>query len=329
MTETTPVQTLLSISLGYGLTRCLQVVADFGVADALDDTPQTAADLASRTGAHGGALERVLRLLVAHSVFSSQGGSYSHTPASRLLRADHPQSMRSLIRMTAIPAFTSAFGVLDDAVRTGAPVLDKVVPGGLWKYFSTRPEESRVFDEAMTGKAWGQIAGVLSAYDFSTFDCIADIGGGRGHLLKAVLAKTPHASGVLFDLAQALQNAAAASDRLQLQSGDFFKDVLPTCDAYLLMDVLHDWNDEDSLKILQAIRRVAPQQAKVLVIEGVVTESPSGNANLKMLDIWMLLLGGRQRSQREFADLFTKAGFTFSREIGIGPDASILEAVAA
>jgi len=79
-----------------------------------------------------------------------------------------------------------------------------------------------VFDEAMTGKAQGQIAGVLSGYDFSPFKTIADIGGGRGHLLQAVLGANPNARGVLFDQPHVVKDSAGiASARLELQGGDF------------------------------------------------------------------------------------------------------------
>ena len=178
----------------------------------------------------------------------------------------------------------------------------------------------------MVAKAHGQIGGIMAAYDFSGFGLIGDIGGGRGHLLHAILDSTPTAKGVLFDLPHVVEEAAGmASDRLRLQSGDFFKDTLPACDAYLLMEVIHDWGDEESVAILKAIRRAAPPHAKLLLIETIVPDDPGPDWS-KMLDIHMLtLLGGRQRTRREYEVLFDKSGFLVQREIDTGAGIAILE----
>ena len=196
-----PVDTLRQMAAGFWVPRCLHSVANLGVADALGDTPQSAAALAEATGADGAALDRVLRFLSAYGVFEHRNGLIAHTPASRRLRADHPHSMRSLVRMFALPVFWNAVGELEHSIRTGLPGTDKAAPGGFWGYLSANPEASRIFDEAMTGKAQAQVAAIVAAYDFSRFGAIADIGGGRGHLLQAVLSRAPQASGVLFDQA--------------------------------------------------------------------------------------------------------------------------------
>ncbi len=327
--QATPVDTLMRIAGGFSISRCLHVVADLGVADALDDTPQTPAELAKATGANAGAIGRVLRLLSAHGIFEVRDARFGHTPASRLLRADHPQSMRSFVRMIGLPVCWAAYGALDHSVRTGLPAAEKVVPGGLWSYFAEHPEAGRIFNEAMTAKAQGQIAGILGAYSFSGFGLIGDIGGGRGHLLQAVLAAAPKAKGVVFDLRHVVEQASgAASERLRLQAGDFFKADLPACDAYLMMDIIHDWSDEDSAKILKNLRRAAPARAKLLLIEAIIPDDPKPNL-AKMLDIHMLTLaGGRQRTQHEHAELLAHAGFRLEREIDVGGNFSILEAVA-
>src|SRR5918998_2382933 len=186
--EPNPFATLTQIAGGYCLPRCLHVVADLGVADALDETPRTAADLAASVGAHPDALGRVLRLLAAHGVFEMQGGDkFGHSPASRLLRSDHPQSMHAWARVTGLPILWSSFGAMEHSVRTGLPAAETVFPGGFWEYLAEHPEEGRVFNAAMVAKAQGAIAGILASYDFSGFGSIGDIGGGSGHLLRAVL----------------------------------------------------------------------------------------------------------------------------------------------
>lgn len=328
MIEPNPFETLRQIAGGYCLSRCLHVVADLDIADKLDEAPRTAAELAASVGAHPEALGRVLRLLSAYGVFDAFGDKFRHSPASRMLRTDHPHTMRDYVQMWGLPPFWASCGEMEQSVRTGLSVGDKVIPGGLWAYFAQNPNANAIFNATMQTKARTQIAGVLSAYDFSGFNLIGDIGGGRGHLLSALLERAPTAKGVLFDLPHVVKdNAGAVSPRLTRQAGDFFKDKLPVCDAYVLMEVIHDWSDAESVAILKAIRRVAPLHAKLLLIEEMVPDDPSP-AWAKMLDIHMLtLIGGKQRTRQEYEALFDAAGFSLKREIDTGAGISILEAV--
>jgi hypothetical protein len=328
MSETNPVHTLLQITGGYALSRCLHVVADLGVADALGDTPRTAAELAAAVGVDPAALGRILRLLAAHDVFAIQGDTICHTEASQILRSNHPHSLRAFIRVFGGAVNWSIYEALDHAVRTGRPATEKVLPGGLWAYRREHPDEGSMFNAAMTARARRYVAGVRAAYDFSGFDLVGDIGGGLGHLLLAVLDSAPTVKGVLFDLPPVISEASGlASERLQLQAGDFFTDPLPVCDAYLAMQVIHDWGDEDAVAILRAIRRVAPTHAKLLIIEHLIPDDPGPHWS-KILDIHMLtLLGGRERTRQEYAALLAQAGFAFAREIATGSDVVILEAV--
>ncbi len=148
--------------------------------------------------------------------------------------------------MLGIPVFWACYQDFKSTVCTGRPAAEKVIPEGVFAYLADHPELGQIFDAAMTAKGQVEIPIVLGAYDFSRFGTIADIGGGRGHLLQAILKATPTAKGVLFDLPQVINNVqSSASDRLRLQGGDFFKDALPICDAYVLMEVIHDWSDAE------------------------------------------------------------------------------------
>lgn len=326
MKEPTPFNTLFQVSAGYCVARCLHSVADLGVADHIDQVPQSAEALAAATGAQVDALQRVLRLLVSHDIFEMVDGLYTHSPTSRLLRDDHPQSMRPLVRMFGLPGMWAIMGELGHSLSTGEPAANKAF-GGLWQYLATHPDARRIFDEAMAAKSRRQARGVVNAYDFSGFDCVGDIGGGRGQLLETVLRAAPRARGILFDLPQVIEQLEdRVPDRVHLQAGDFFKDTLPTCDAYLIMEVIHDWGDEESAVILRAMRRSAPANARLLVIETTMPDQP-GRSWPMMPDIWMLTCGGRQRTRLEHATLLGDSGWQFMREIATEAGVSILEAV--
>jgi len=329
MSEIDPFETLRQISGGYCLSRALHVLAELNVADALDETAQSATELAKAVDANPDALSRVLRLASAHGVFEQQDESFRHSAASRVLRSDHPQSMRAFVRMFGLAINWDAYGELEYSVRTGRRAMEKTLPEGIWSYLGQNPEANSIFNAAMLAKAQGQIPAIVSSGNFSRFNVIGDIAGGRGHLLAATLEAAPESKGVLFDLPHVVKEASSlASSRLTLQGGDFFKDPLPRCDAYILMEVIHDWPNKEAVAILQAIRQAAVPGATLFLIEAVVPLGPEPDWS-KMLDIHMLtLLGGRQRTLREYKALLEEANFTFQREIDTGAGISIIEAVA-
>ena len=325
MSQLPPHEALQQVTAGYFLSRCLQIVADLGVADHLGDEPATPSALAQATGSNPIALGRALNLLCTHGIFERRDGKVLHTPVSRLLRTNDPHSMRSFVRMFGLPVVWTYAMNLDRVVRTGEPLGEDVVPGGFWGHLAGNPAASRLFDEAMTAKARALVGGAVAAYDFSKFKLIADIGGGRGHLLQAILAACPGSKGVLFDQPHVIDQASGvASDCLSLRAGDFFRDELPACDAYILMEVIHDWPDEESRAILKAVRRAAPKHAKLLLIEAPIPDDPSPSWP-KTLDIVMLTLGGSQRTTDEYRALFAASGFQLDRVIYIGAAYSIFE----
>lgn len=305
-----PLDVILQTTGGYCVARALHVAADLGVADHIDAGGSPVDELAGKTGADADALGRILGLLSAHGIFSVDSGTVSHNPVSSILRSDHPQSARDLARMFGLPVFWESFGHLDHSVRTARPAVEKAHPDGLWAWLAERPEASAVFNGAMIGKSFGQVAGVVGSFDFARFSRIADVGGGRGHLLLAILDKYPHATGLLFEQPHVIDEVRdIASARLQLQAGDFFADELPQSDAYILMEVIHDWDDEESLQILSAVRRSARKGSALLLIEQLMPATP-GPHWVKMLDVHMMaLFAARQRRQEEYDQLAEQSGF--------------------
>lgn len=302
------------LATGHFLPRCLQVVAELGVADHIGDEPAGLELLARQSGCDAPALARMLRLLETANVFQRAGDGWVHTELSRHLRSDHPQSMRAFARMIGGPIQWAAAGALKSAAETGHSAITTVVPGGMWEYFKDHPEEARLFDAAMTSKSAAEIAALIPAFDFTGYPRIADIGGGRGHVLAAVLAAAPSSTGILFDLPHVVA-AAAQGARLQVQGGDFFHDALPEADAYIVSQVLHDWGDQEAAAILRAVRRAAPAGSHLLVIEQVLPPGP-GPHPAKVLDVVMLALtGGRERTRDDYASLFEAAGFRLDRVV--------------
>jgi SAM-dependent methyltransferase len=305
------------------VSRCIHVIADFGVADVLDDEPVGAEQLAARTGLDADALARMLRLLSAHGLFALGPDGYVHTPRSELLRSDHPQSMRSFARMIGTSSW-AAFTDLAEPARTGRPARGWQA---MMAHFAEHPDEAALFSQAMVDKSATVAPAVVEAYDFSSFAKIVDVGGGTGRLLATILERCPEVTGVLFELPHVIADAEdAASDRLRLVAGDFFADALPEADAYVLMEVLHDWTDEDAARILAAVRRAAAPGARLIVVEVLVPDTP-GPDHSKLLDIIMLAVtGGRERTRDQYEKLFADAGFRFERVVPTRSSYFVVEA---
>jgi hypothetical protein len=329
MEEINPFETLRQISGGYCLARAVHVLAELNVADALGETPQSAVELAEAVGANPDALFRVLRLASAHGVFEQQGEIFRHSAASRMLRSDYPQSMRAFVRMFGLAINWDAYRELEYSVKTGRRAMEKTLPEGVWSYLGRHPEANNIFNSAMLAKAQAQIPAIIQSGNFLRFKLVGDIAGGRGHLLRAILDAAPATKGILFDLPHVVNEASdLASSRLTLQGGDFFKDPLPRCGAYMLMEIIHDWPDHEAVAILKAVRQVALPGAVLFLIEAIVPEGPEPDWS-KMLDIHMLtLLGGKQRTLKEYKALLAQSDFELKEAIDTGTGISIIEAPA-
>jgi len=319
--QVNPGETVLRLAIAYWASRCLQLVAELGIADALGDEPQSAESLARASGVQPRALLRVLRSLTNHGIFMHDGERFAHNDASRMLRTGAPGSMRSLARMMGLKIHWDAYRELDFSLRTGQPAIVEAAQGSFFEYLRQHPDEGRIFDEAMTGKPMPPIA---DAFDFTHFKTIGDIGGGLGHLLQHVLDRSPEAHGILFDLPEVVARARERKlPRVSYVGGDFFKDPIPACDAYLMMTVLHDWSDTESVAILENLKSAAPRAAKLLLIEGVI--EPAARDDLMLdVDIEMLVMStGRERTRAEWTSLLAGAGFRLIRVIPAPPYAVI------
>lgn len=325
--DSVPPDHLLGLATAHLGARALHVIAELGTADALAAGPRTAEELARDADANSDALHRLLRLLETHGLFScDDAGRWANTPGSQRLRSDHPMSLRPFVRMSGQPINWGAFTALDRTLRTGEPGLLAVDPDGLWAYYDTHPDQRAVFNQAMSAKAHGDIAAVLGSYDFSRHRRIADIGGGNGHLIAAILAATTDTGGVLFDLPQVVAEVPPAP-RLEIVGGDFFTDPVPACDAYLIMQTVHDWDDEQATAILAAVARAGrPAAATVLLVEMVLPEGPEPHT-AKILDVMMLAVtGGRERTRAQYATLLDGAGIELIDVISTDAPVSIIEA---
>lgn len=329
MEKLAPPLQLLNLSMSYLVPRSLHVITELGVADHLDKEPKDAVALADATGALPDRLHRLMRLLAVHGIFEMASESrFRHNEISRLLRSDHPRSMRNQILAVGARSRWEAACELKHTVLFGETGFRKALGMDLFEHNSKHPAEGAIFDKAMRAKAQTDIAAVLSTYDFSDSGLIVDVGGGSGHMLAAILEKTG-GKGVLFDLpAVAERVRGAGSHRFEIVAGDFFADPLPQGDTYLLMQVLHDWADDEAVEILTALRKAARPNARLLVIEMVIPEGTATHPAHELDLLMMVLTGGRERTQAEYSSLMSATGWSLLRVISPPGPSTILESVA-
>jgi hypothetical protein len=318
---------------GYRVSQGISVAAQLGIADLLADGPRSSDELAASTGADADALYRLLRALATVDVLhESDDRRFSLTPLGEGLRSDVEDSLQGWAAFSGSAAYWAAWGDLAHSVRAGVNAFQHVHGTDVWTYRSARPEESALFDRAMVSLSGQGARDAVAGYDFTPFGTIADIGGGIGAFLSRILVAAPDARGVLFDQthvvagAPAVLDAAGVADRCAIVGGSFFDGIPGGADLYVLRSVVHDWEDEDAVRILGSVRRAVPDHGTVALVERIVVGPNEGPA-AKWSDLNMLVApGGRERTQAEFDDLFRRAGFRSTRTVAAGPTHSFVEA---
>jgi O-methyltransferase domain len=300
---------------GAALSRAVTSIADLGVADLIEaGQPQPVEHLARASKTHEPSLYRILRFLASHGLFrENEDRHFDHTPLSAALRTDAPGSYRAGAQLYHV--LFAAWDGLHHTVQTGEPGFNKVFGAPLFDHIQRHPELGPVFDAGMTSLNCYETDAMLEAYDFTGINVLADIGGGNGSFLSALLTRYPNMNGILFDLGHVTGRAkerlktAGLAERCNVIEGSFFESIPAGADAYHLRHIIHDWTDEQCAQILGHCRKVIPDDGKLLITDCVV---PAGNEPCmsKNMDITMLAFpGGQERTEAEFRSLFSASGF--------------------
>ncbi len=332
-----PSAVMLNLTIGHWVSRLIHMAATLRLPDLLKAGPRTVDELATAAGVQPMALYRVLRALASVGVFAeTTGGRFKLTPLAATLQSGVPGSMRSWALMINENYNWNAWEELLHGVTTGQATFRKAHSMSFFEYLEKHPEDLKVFGESMTSLSTAENPAIAAAYKFSRLRTLVDVGGGHGSLVATILEANPKLKGVLFDQPSVIAGAekdqhvtaTGVAERCTLESGDFFASVPKGGDAYIMKYILHDWDDERSVKILANCRAVMNPKGRVLVVDNVI---PPGNdpAWGKLLDIQMLVIGGRERTKKEFAAMFAKAGLKLTRVWPTASPLSIVEGVRA
>ncbi len=325
-------QTLMRMLTGAWVTQAVATAAKLGIPDVLASGPKTPEEVAAKTGAHAGATKRLMRALAGLGVFApADGGRYGLTELGERLREDFPGSLKHTFIAETDGVHWRSWEKVLDSVRTGEPRPQAVFGMPVFDYYTKNLEEGEQFGRAMESVSGFAAHAVLEAYDFGGIRTLADIGGGNGSMALAVLGRYPEIRGIVFDLpyieAQATERirSAGVAGRCRFEAGDFFERAPKGADAHLLKFILHDWNDEDSLRLLRRCREAIDPDGRLLVLEVLVPEENRPDF-AHMMDLNMLVMtGGMERTAKEYDSLLNRSGFRLSRIVPTASPFSVIE----
>jgi hypothetical protein len=313
------------------ITKPIFVISELGIADLMCDGPKSVEALAEKTDTHAPTLFRILRALSSVGVFvQTEDRVFGLTPLAQCLFSN---ALRPIARMFLSEWHDKAWNGLSHTVRTGEPGFDYTFGKPSFEWFEEHPEERSILDQGQASKAVGFANAVIENYDFSDFKSICDIGGGQGAFLIQLLTAYPSIRGYVADLPEAVVSAEKAivkanlGDRCKAITYDFNKETPPACDAYFLVNVLHDWNDEICIQILKNIIASMNADSRLWIIEYILEPGP-GFSVAKLLDIEVLVMsGGCERSIDEYKNLIAAAGLQVSRIIPTKSGPTMLESL--
>jgi hypothetical protein len=314
---THPNVAMLEFVQNFWLVGAISVATDLGIADILKNGPKTIHELAKLTGTLEDPLYRIMRVLASQDIFKElKNRKFSLTPLAKSLQEEQ---LKFFIQHTLNPLQFNITGEMIHSVRTGRNSSELFIKEGIFEHIGQSEDLNKLYNKAMTNTSKMQVAAILPAFDFGKYHTIIDIAGGQGFFLSSILKKYNTPKGTIFDLPQVTENSVnfpektGLSGRLDFIAGSFFEIIPSGGDLYLLKNILHNWNDEDSVKILRNIRNVIPQKGRLLIIE-IIIEKDNYPSWGKMMDLYMMIgVNGRERTREEYAELLKKSGFRIEK----------------
>ncbi|MFD9648890.1 methyltransferase [Streptomyces sp. NPDC059082] len=311
-----PPMRLRELVFGAACAAAVRAAARLGVADALDETPMTAEDLAAAVDTDPRTLRRLLRALSCQGVFTERpDGTFAHTEMSRLLREDDPHSLRYIALWCTEPWTWDVWPKLDEAVRSGRNVFEDVYEREFFSYLNEdAPETAYVFTRAMTTSSRQSAEDVAGLLDLGDASSVADIGGGQGHVLASLLEKHPELHGTLLDLPAVVGNAdprlregGTRASRDTIVPGDCRQSIPFRADVYVIKNI-REWDDDSTRRCLANVRKAAKPGARVVVIENLVDDTPSMRFTTAMDLLLLLNVGGAKHTRQSMVERLTDAG---------------------
>jgi O-methyltransferase domain len=327
---------LVELIGGNWSTQAIGVAARLGLADQIAAGLNRVDILARGCGCNASALHRLLRGLAALGVVRlDSDGRCSLTETGELLRRDAALGLSSHAKWWSQQAW-SVWSDLMGSVQTGQSARQRKHGQRGFDHLDGDTESAHLFHRSMAELTRLVALDLAHSPALPDAGVVIDLGGGHGELLAEVLRARPGLNGILFDLEHAIEGAQAhlresdIAERVKVTSGDFFAALPQPVDVVLLKSVLHDWNDDDTVRILRRAREALATDGRVLVIERVmpdrVEDLPEHRTTARS-DLNMLVgLGGRERTVEDYDALLLSAGLSRKRTLPVSAGFSVIEA---
>lgn len=316
----------------YHEAALLYAAVRLGLPNTLATGPLTAEQLAGALGLSAPHLHRFLRGLCTIGICAERAdGTFSLALAGRCLTSASPSRLAGKIQIV-VGQYWRPWANLVSSLQTGAPAFDDVFGMSVLDWRSVNAAQGALFDSYLAEQTLAQADDIVAALDFSGVRSVADIGGGYGGLLAAILKAYPDLNGILFErphtiaAAKVFLQSQGVADRARLSSGDPLAAIPVQADFYLLNGVLRQWDDDAARVILANVRSAMPGAATLLIIERPMPERAADDPAAIMLDLHMMTItGGRTRSLAEFEALLTDAGLAMSNVASTRSGLSLFE----
>ncbi|KAA0084397.1 hydroxyneurosporene methyltransferase [Mycolicibacterium sp. P9-64] len=327
---------VMELIFGAWLSQAITAATQLGIADALAAGPLTADELGRKVGADPDAVARLMRLLISRGIFRRRSGNrFALNALGDTLRSDAPVSMAGAALFFGSKEHREHWTSLVESIRTGKASVPAIRGMEFFEYVAENPDFAALFNNAMTSTSEMLEAALVAAADLNRFRTIADVGGGHGRLLSAMLTAAPNARGVLVDLPDVVAGAPdvfaerGVTERVRIEGGSFFDGVPAGADAYVMKNVLHDWDDDKAADILRNIRAVSDSGTTLLLFEMVIPDHDREFFG-KLVDLEMLLVGGSfERSEKQWRTVLERGGFRLTRIVPTASPVSVVEAAPA
>ena len=324
---------LMQMLTGQYITQAIYVVAKLGIADLFKDGAKSIDELAKLTEVNAEFLYRILRALTSHGIFVEvNNGYFEITSLAEYLQSDFPGSIRDVAILEGEEWLWQGWGNMLNALKTGVSGFESQFGMSVIEYLKQNPEQGKMFKAGLKAYSTMINNAVLDAYDFSSISKLVDVGGGYGTLLFTILKANSTMTGVLFDLPSVIERAKEGNNfqgelvgRYEMVSGDFFESVPGSGNAYILKQIIHNWDDEHAIEILKSCHQAMPIDGKLLVIDPIISSKEPSFATFLDLQLLITHSGARIRTANEFRELFTKAGFQLTKIIPTRSPCSIVE----
>ena len=327
-TATSPAELVHNLCRSRILSNAILVAVDLGLADLVLKQSITINELATKTGCHQDSLHRLMRCLSYAGIFEEDGNSYTSTELSEVLVKNSRTSIRDLIYMESLDWFTDTLNGLAYSVRTGKPAFDHIHGQDWVEYLRDRPNMSEIMQLGMLDVTEKLELPQLKNYDFSWADTIADVGGGKGGFLAEILKRYPDKRGILAELPEVAEQARnylsnlGLLHRIEVIEVDMFEELPFKTDACILKRVIHDWDDQLSLKILENCKSTLTNNGRILIIDRVIDELVGA-----ITDLALLVFAGRERTRNEFEQLLLAANLELRAIHSTSPVIAIVETI--